>query len=71
MDHRHGSDPALLWLWHRLVPTAPIGSLAWEPPYAIGTAQEKAKKKKKEKKAEKISSSHNYGMTYAFLKCKI
>ena len=27
---RHGSDPALLWLWHRLAATAPIQPLAWE-----------------------------------------
>ena len=30
--------------------TAPIGSLAWEPPYAAGAALEKTKKKKKKKK---------------------
>ena len=32
-------DPALLWLWHRLAAAAPIGPLAWEPPYAAGGAQ--------------------------------
>ena len=37
---------ALLWLWQRLVGTAPIRSLAWAPPYAAG-ALEKTKKKKK------------------------
>jgi len=37
---RRGSDPALLWLWHRPVATAPIQPLAWEPPYAAGAAQE-------------------------------
>ena len=35
---RHGSDPALLCLWHRLVATALIGPLAREPPYAMGAA---------------------------------
>ena len=35
---RHGLDLALLWLWHRPVATAPIGPLAWEPPYATGAA---------------------------------
>ena len=45
--HRHGSDPALLWLWHRLAATAAIGPLAWEPPYAAGMALEKDKKTKK------------------------
>ena len=37
---RHGSDPALLWLWRRPVATALIRPLAWEPPYAAGAAQE-------------------------------
>ena len=36
-------DLALLWLWCRLVATAPIRLLAWEPPYAAGAAPEKAK----------------------------
>ena len=49
---RRGSDPALLWLWHRPVATAPIRPLAWEPPYAMGAAQEMAKKRQKEKKAK-------------------
>ena len=31
-------DPALLWLWHRLAVVAPIGPLAWEPPYAMSAA---------------------------------
>ena len=43
---RHGSDPALLWLWRRLVATAPIRPLAWEPPCAAGAAQEMAKRQK-------------------------
>ena len=41
---RGSSDPALLWLWCRLVATAPIRPLAWEPPYAIGVALEKTKR---------------------------
>ena len=47
---RCGSEPALLWLWCRLAATAPIGPLAWKPPYAVGVAQEMAKKGKKKKK---------------------
>ena len=47
---RRGSDPALLWLWCRPVTTAPIGPLAWEPPYAVGAALEKAKRQKRKKK---------------------
>ena len=46
---RHGSDPALLWLWHRPAATAPIHLLAWEPPYAVGAAQEVAKDKERER----------------------
>ena len=44
VGHRRGSDPALLWLWRRLVAIAPIGPLAWEPPYAAGATLEKAKR---------------------------
>ena len=42
-------DPALPWLWLRLVATAPIRPLAWEPPYAAGVAQENGKKTKTNK----------------------
>ena len=48
---RYGSDLALPWLWRRLVTTAPIRPLAWEPPYvegvALGNTKEKNKKQKK------------------------
>ena len=50
VGRRRGLDPAVLWLWRRLVATAPMRPLAWEPPYAAGTAQEMAKKTKKKKK---------------------
>ena len=40
------SDPALLWLRRRLVATASIRPLAWEPPYAAGAALKKDKKTK-------------------------
>ena len=50
---RHGSDPALLWLWRRSVATALIRPLAWELPYAAGAAQENVKKDKKKKKKKK------------------
>ena len=46
---RRGSDPTLLWLWRRPVATAPIGALAWEPPYAVEAAQEMAKRQKNKK----------------------
>ena len=43
---RCGLDPALLWLWCRLVATASTRPLAWEPPHAMGAALEKAKRQK-------------------------
>ena len=51
VDCRRGLDPALLWLWCRPVATALIGPLAWEPPYAMGVALEKAKRPKEKEKA--------------------
>ena len=50
VGRRRCSDPALLWLWCRPVATAPIGPLAWEPPYAAGAAQEIATTTKKDKR---------------------
>ena len=56
---RDGSDPALLWLCCGPAATAPIRSLAWEPPYAMGAAlKKKPKKKKKERKKERPRCSH-------------
>ena len=46
---RRGLDLALLQLWHRMLAIAPIGPLAWEPPYAAGAAKEKKKKRQKDK----------------------
>ena len=56
---RRSSDPALLWLWRRLVAIAPIGPLAWEPPCAMGMAPEKAKRQKKKKKKQEKSQINN------------
>ena len=47
----------LLWLWRRLVATALIRPLAWEPPYAAGAAQETAKRPKKKKKKIKLQGA--------------
>ena len=44
---QNSSNPALLWLWHRLAATAPIRPLGWEPPYATGAALKRQKKEKK------------------------
>ena len=61
--HRSGSDPELLWLWCRLVATALIRRLAWEPPYAVGVAQEVAERqetnKQKTQKTERDSDAEN------------
>ena len=55
IGHRGGSDPALLWLWHRLAATALIGPLAWEPPHAADAALKRGKKKRQ----KKISNNNN------------
>ena len=49
---RCGLDPELLWLWCRLAATALIQPLAWEPPYAMGLALEKAKRQTKQNKTK-------------------
>ena len=38
VGRRCGLDPALLWLWCRPAAVAPTRPLAWELPYAAGTA---------------------------------
>ena len=53
VGHRHGSDLALLWLWHRPAAVAVIGPLVWEPPNAEGAAPKRQKKKKKKRKKER------------------
>ena len=63
---RHGWDPALLW--YRLVATAPIRPLAWEPPYATGVAQEMAKTANKQtKKTKKLFPSEHCLITLNWL----
>ena len=52
VGHRGGLDPALLWLWCRPAATAPIGPLAWEPPYVAGLALKKKKKKQPPKQQQ-------------------
>ena len=48
IGRRRCSDPTLLWPWRRLVATAPIQPLAWELPYAVEAALEKAKRQNKQ-----------------------
>ena len=42
----------LLWLWYRPTAAAPIRPLAWELPYASGSALKR--QKRKERKKEKV-----------------
>ena len=56
VGHRHGLDPALLWLWHRLATVALIQPRAWEPPCASDVALGKKKKK----------TQKNYELYYRF-----
>ena len=58
VGRRLGLDPALLWLWRRPVATAPIGPLAWEPPYAMGAVLEKTKSQKIRKENVKYTSAN-------------
>ena len=44
VGRRHGSDPALLWLWYRLAAVALIHLLAWELPYTAPAALKKSKR---------------------------
>ena len=46
LDHRHSSDPTLLWLWHRPAAAALIRPLALEFPCVVGTALKKQTNKK-------------------------
>ena len=55
---RQGSDLALLWLWHEPVATAPIGSLAWEPPYEGCRSSPRNGKKTKKKKERERNLGH-------------
>ena len=45
VGRRRSLDPELLWLWCRPAATALIQPLAWEPPYAAGTALKGPKNK--------------------------
>ena len=66
---RHGSDPELLLLWCRPAAVAPIGPLAWEPPYAAGSdLKDKKKKKSLPDLLNPIRALYQYSFsTYALL----
>ena len=66
---RRGLDPALLWLWHRHVATAPIRPLAWEPPsICCGSGPRKGKKRQKNKLIKLILLFTQPGL-YLFIIC--
>ena len=57
VGQRCGLDLALPWLWRRPVATVPNRPLAWELPYAEGSALEKTKQNKtKQKKNHELLS---------------
>ena len=60
---KHGSDPALLWLWHRPAASAPRVPLAWEPPCAVSAALKKKAKKKKSSVSTKYSHKNFHLIT--------
>ena len=53
VGQRRSSDLVLLWLWHRQAAITVIQNLAWQSPYATGTALKKDQKKEKKKKKER------------------
>ena len=55
VGRRYGWDPELLWLWYRPAATALIRPLAWEAPYAAGTALKRQKTKKRKRNRGSIS----------------
>ena len=64
VDLRRRRDPTLLCFWRRPVATALIRPLAWELTYAMGEAQEMAKRQKKKKKEEYVHSSIETEQTF-------
>ena len=50
VGHKHGSDLALPWLWHRLAAVTPLWLLAGKLPYAMGVALKSQKTNKQTKK---------------------
>ena len=66
---RRGLDPELLWLWRRLVATAPIQPLAWEPPYAAEAAQRNSKKQIMSKPSQYYYIDINFLVGQANLGC--
>ena len=54
----------LALLWRRLAAVAPIRPLAWELPYATGTALKKKKKKERERERERKTDKKGNTLLY-------
>ena len=54
VGHRHGSDPALLWLWCGPAAIALPWPLAWELPYTGGVALKRQKQNKTKQKPTSV-----------------
>ena len=72
IGHRRSLDLVWLWLW--LATTAPMPSLAWEPPYAAGVALKRPKEKIKKssvlpKRIKHLSTRFLLGDGSALAKC--
>ena len=52
---RHGSYPALLWLWLKPAAATLIHPLVWEIPYVVGMALKKAKQTSKKGKNKDVN----------------
>ena len=62
---RQASDLVLLWLWYRLAAIAPIRPLAWELPYAFGTAlKSKQQQQTQNQTKTKVLFSEVHTQTY-------
>ena len=59
VGRRHGSDPALLWLWLRPAAAAPLSPLAWELPYAAHATLRTKKKEKRKKWSVEYLNRHS------------
>ena len=63
VGHRCGLDLVLLWLWRRAAATAPIRPLAWETPYAAGTAPKRQEKKERKEGRVRERKKNVAGLT--------
>ena len=64
VGHRCGLAPKLLWLWCRPAAAVPNQPLAWEPPYATGTALKKKQKTKKTNQPTNQTNKNGKWITY-------